>query len=186
VMLKVTRGRWPRNVSIPRAAGEDIFTSRLAREMKIFPYGRNVGAVVSAVMETDRQDASRKRERMPGWRTRGARRRWRGLVRSLPPRAPARLRLPRPRVSEGLPRHRALLRQWWRAPKSAWSSPWTTTLWVGLPCSMPIRGWLLLVSFFCEFCVSDRPWFRDRVRATGCCSGGCVSQPSSHGDRSEG
>jgi hypothetical protein len=37
-MLKVTRGRWPRNVLIPRAAGEDMFTSRLAREMKIFPY----------------------------------------------------------------------------------------------------------------------------------------------------
>ena len=33
-MLKVTGGRWPRNVPIPRAAGEDMFTSRLAREMK--------------------------------------------------------------------------------------------------------------------------------------------------------
>jgi hypothetical protein len=29
--------------------------------MKIFPYGRNVAAVVSTVMEKDRQDASRKR-----------------------------------------------------------------------------------------------------------------------------
>jgi hypothetical protein len=28
-MLKVTGGRWPRNVPIPRAAGEDIFTSRM-------------------------------------------------------------------------------------------------------------------------------------------------------------
>jgi hypothetical protein len=56
-MLKVTEGRWPRNVPILRAAGEDMFTSRLAREMKIFPYGRNVGAVVSAVMEKDCQDA---------------------------------------------------------------------------------------------------------------------------------
>jgi hypothetical protein len=36
-------------------------TSRLAREMKIFPYGRNVAAVVSTVMEKDRQDASQKR-----------------------------------------------------------------------------------------------------------------------------
>jgi hypothetical protein len=36
-------------------------TSRLAHEMKIFPYGRNVAAVVSAVMEKDRQDASQKR-----------------------------------------------------------------------------------------------------------------------------
>jgi hypothetical protein len=35
-MLEVTGGRWSRNVPIPRAAGEDMFTSRLAREMKIF------------------------------------------------------------------------------------------------------------------------------------------------------
>jgi hypothetical protein len=61
-MLKVTGGRWPRSVLIPRAAGEDIHTSRLACEMKIFPYGRNVAAVVSAVMEKDRQDASRKHQ----------------------------------------------------------------------------------------------------------------------------
>jgi hypothetical protein len=60
-MLKVNEGRWPRNVPIPRATSEDIRTSRLAREMKIFPYGQNVAAVVSAVMEKDRQDASRKR-----------------------------------------------------------------------------------------------------------------------------
>jgi hypothetical protein len=36
-MLKVTGGRWPRNVPIPRAAGEDIFTSHMARELKIHP-----------------------------------------------------------------------------------------------------------------------------------------------------
>jgi hypothetical protein len=60
-MLKVTGGRWPRNVQIPRAAGEDMFTSRMARELKIFPYGQNIAAVVSAVMGRDRQDAARKR-----------------------------------------------------------------------------------------------------------------------------
>jgi hypothetical protein len=60
-MLEVTGGRWPRNVPIPRAAGEDMFTSRLAREMKIFPYGRNIVGVVSVVMDKDRQDATRKR-----------------------------------------------------------------------------------------------------------------------------
>jgi hypothetical protein len=38
-----------------------MFTSQLAREMKIFPYGQNVVVVVSAVMEKDRQDAPRKR-----------------------------------------------------------------------------------------------------------------------------
>jgi hypothetical protein len=47
--------------SDPRAADEDIFTSRMARELKIFPYGRNIAAAVSAVMEKDRQDAARKR-----------------------------------------------------------------------------------------------------------------------------
>jgi hypothetical protein len=61
-MLEVTGGRWPRNVPIPWAAGEDMFTSRLAREMKIFPYGRNIAAVVSAMMDKDRQDATRKRQ----------------------------------------------------------------------------------------------------------------------------
>jgi hypothetical protein len=60
-MLKVTGGRWPRNIPIPRAAGEDMFTSRMARELKIFPYGWNIAAVVSAVMDKDRQDAMRKR-----------------------------------------------------------------------------------------------------------------------------
>jgi hypothetical protein len=60
-MLEVTGGRWPRNVPILQAAGEDIFTSHLAHEMKIFPYGWNIAAVVSAVMDKDRQDATRKR-----------------------------------------------------------------------------------------------------------------------------
>jgi hypothetical protein len=60
-MLNVTQVRWPRNVPISRAAGEDIFTSRLPREMKIFPYGQNIVAVVSAVMDKDRQDAAWKR-----------------------------------------------------------------------------------------------------------------------------
>jgi hypothetical protein len=59
-MLEVTGGRWPRNVPIPRAVGEDMFTSRLARELKVFPYGRNITAVVSAVMDKDHQDAARK------------------------------------------------------------------------------------------------------------------------------
>jgi hypothetical protein len=59
-ILEVSGGRWPRNVLIPRAAGEDIFTSRLAREMKIFPYGQNIAAVVSAVMDKDRQDTTQK------------------------------------------------------------------------------------------------------------------------------
>jgi hypothetical protein len=60
-MLKVTGGRCPRNFSTPRAVGEDIFTSRMARELKIFSYGRNIAVVASTAMEKDRQDAARKR-----------------------------------------------------------------------------------------------------------------------------
>jgi hypothetical protein len=60
-MLEVTGGRWPKNVPIPSAAGEDFFTSRMVRDLKVFPYGRNIAAVVSAVMERDRQDAAQKR-----------------------------------------------------------------------------------------------------------------------------
>jgi hypothetical protein len=60
-MLEVTGGQWPKNVPIPRAAGEDLFTSRMARDLKVFPYGRNIVAVVLAVMNKDRQDAAQNR-----------------------------------------------------------------------------------------------------------------------------
>jgi hypothetical protein len=33
------RGRWPKNVPIPRAAGEDFVTSLMARDLKVFLYG---------------------------------------------------------------------------------------------------------------------------------------------------
>jgi hypothetical protein len=61
-MLRVTGGCWPRNVPIPRATGEDFFTSRMVREWRVFPYGRNIAAVVSAVMDKDRQGAAQKRQ----------------------------------------------------------------------------------------------------------------------------
>jgi hypothetical protein len=61
-MLRVTGGFWPRNVPIPRAAGEDFFTSRMVREWKVFPYRRNIAAIVSAVMDKDRQGAAQKRQ----------------------------------------------------------------------------------------------------------------------------
>jgi hypothetical protein len=61
-MLRVTGGCWPRNVPIPRAAGGDFFTSRMVREWRVFPYGRNIAAVVSAVMDKDRQGAAQKRQ----------------------------------------------------------------------------------------------------------------------------
>jgi hypothetical protein len=61
-MLRVTGGWWPKNVPIPRVAGEDFFTSRMARDWKVFPYGRNIAAVVSAVMDMDHQGAAQKRQ----------------------------------------------------------------------------------------------------------------------------
>jgi hypothetical protein len=52
-MLKVTWGRWHRKDPIPRATDDDYFMSRMARELRIFPYGRNISAVVSVVMDKD-------------------------------------------------------------------------------------------------------------------------------------
>jgi hypothetical protein len=60
-MLEVTGGRWPKNVPIPRSAGEDFFTSRMARDLRVFPYGQNIATIVSTVMNKDRQDAAQKR-----------------------------------------------------------------------------------------------------------------------------
>jgi hypothetical protein len=61
-MLEVIGGRWPKNLPIPWAEGEDMSTSRIACGLKIFPYGRNIAAVVSVVMNKDRQDAAQKRQ----------------------------------------------------------------------------------------------------------------------------
>jgi hypothetical protein len=52
-MLKVTWGRWHRKDPIPRATDDDYFMSRMARELRIFPYGRNISVVVSVVMDKD-------------------------------------------------------------------------------------------------------------------------------------
>jgi hypothetical protein len=61
-MWEVTGGRWPKHVPIPHAAGEDFFTSRMARDLRVFPYRQNIAAIVSAVMNKDRQDAAQKRQ----------------------------------------------------------------------------------------------------------------------------
>jgi hypothetical protein len=157
-MLEVTGGRWPRNVLIPRVAGEDIFTSLLAREMKIFPYGRNIVVVVSAVMDKDHQDATQKRRAFtrvgdPSREVKKARgsqslppsaaASHRQLRNLLPP-APANLRRVRrpslpapasrfllsPRRSVGRRLRCVLPRRWRVGPKSPWTFAWMTTLWV--------------------------------------------------------
>jgi hypothetical protein len=105
-MLRVTGGCWPRNVPIPRAAGEDFFTSCMVREWRVFPYGRNIAAVVSAVMDKDRQGAAQKRQAAvrlvkPG-------RRGSGGLRRLRPPAEAGRRWRRSRALPHLARRRRL------------------------------------------------------------------------------
>jgi hypothetical protein len=76
-MLEVTGGRWPKDVPIPRAAGEDFFMSRMTHDLRVFPYGRNIVAVVSVVMNKDRQEAAQKCRavvRLPEARPKRARR----------------------------------------------------------------------------------------------------------------
>jgi hypothetical protein len=157
-MLEVTGGRWPRNVPIPRAAGEDMFTSRLAREMKIFPYGRNIAAVVSAVMDKDHQDVTRKRRAFtrvgdPSRKVKNAR----GITKSAAPGsskpppaakpavpgpskpssgvkavAPGSSKPPsaEPTQEQGHHLRCALPRRWRVGPNSPWTSAWMTTVWV--------------------------------------------------------
>jgi hypothetical protein len=62
---KVTGDRWHKNDHIPQAAGDDFFTSRLARDLRIFPYRRNISAVVLAMMEKDHQGAQLKKRKAP-------------------------------------------------------------------------------------------------------------------------
>jgi hypothetical protein len=85
-MLEVTGGRWPKNLPIPWAEGEDMSTSRIAHGLRIFSYGRNIAAVVSSVMNKDCQDAAQKRRaviRLPDPR-REAKRAW-GSVKAVAP-----------------------------------------------------------------------------------------------------
>jgi hypothetical protein len=136
--MKVIGGCWPRNVPIPWAAGEDMFASQLAREMKISPYGWNVAAVVSTVMEKDRQDVPRKCRAFA--RVGDPRREVKMARASAKPAAPGASMpppgapgasmplLPRPHKSEGHLHHRVLLRGRWVAQKSPWIFSWRTTL----------------------------------------------------------
>jgi hypothetical protein len=98
-MLKVTGGWWPKNVPIPRAAGEDFFTSRMVRDLRVFPYGWNIAVIVSAVMDKDRQEAAQKRRQSLGCPRLG--RRGRGGLRRLPPPAIASRRWRRSRPPLG-------------------------------------------------------------------------------------
>jgi hypothetical protein len=84
-MLKVTGGCWPRNVPIPRAASGDAFTSRMVRKWRVFPYGRNIAVVVSAVMDKDRQGLPKNGRRLSGLLTPGQRGKSGGRRRLRPP-----------------------------------------------------------------------------------------------------
>jgi hypothetical protein len=77
-MMEVTGGRWPKNVPIPRAAGEEFFTSRMAHDLKVFPSRRNIAAVVSVVMERTVKTLHRNAGRLSGSRILCARRKRHG------------------------------------------------------------------------------------------------------------
>jgi hypothetical protein len=152
-MLEVTGGRWPKHVPIPRAAGEDFFTSRMACDLRVFHYGRNIVVVVSAVMNKDRQDAAQKRRaviRLPESRPK----RVRGL-RRLPSPSVVNRRWLRSRPPLGLARCRRARR--WSAPAEP-SRPRTELRRFGnclrredaLPTSAQILAWttISLVSIF--------------------------------------
>lgn len=53
-MLEVTGGEWCRDDPIHMASDKDDFTSFLAWYFKAFPYRKNIGTVVIAVMNKDR------------------------------------------------------------------------------------------------------------------------------------
>jgi hypothetical protein len=146
-MLKVTRGRWHRKDPIPRATDDDYFTSRLFCELKIFPYERNIGVVVSAVIEKDRQDIQRKKQKAP--------------LQLVDPRRDAKVARPSAKGSSAYNdapprrgpwlqnrlRRRALLKRQCRGPRGhVRSCLRTTTWWAESPCSMPRLGCRLLVS----------------------------------------
>jgi hypothetical protein len=69
-MLEVTGGEWCRDDRIPMASDKDDSTSFLAWYFKVFRYGRNVGVVVTTVMDKDHQESSKnKRKLRYGWWT---------------------------------------------------------------------------------------------------------------------
>jgi hypothetical protein len=148
--------------------------SRLAREMKIYPYEWNVAIVVSAVMEKDRQDASRKRRAFArvGDPRREVKMAW-GIVKSAalgtskPPLgaksaapSPSKPLSVVPAQERSLHPHRVLLRRTWGA-RYPWIFPWMTILWAAARCSTPIQGGDLLVSFFWDW-VFDKTMVQDR------------------------
>lgn len=49
------------------ASDKDDFTSFLAWYFKAFPYRKNIGAVVIAVMNKDRHESSKKKRKAPLW-----------------------------------------------------------------------------------------------------------------------
>jgi hypothetical protein len=149
------RGSMAKECSNSPGGREDIFTSRLAREMKIFPYGWNIAAVVSAVMDKDRQDVAWKRRAVirvgdPNRKVKKAREGTKAAAlgsSKLPPAisqpypGPASLRRvrglslpgrancprPSPRRSEGHRLRCAPTRRWQVLPTSTWTSAWMIT-----------------------------------------------------------
>jgi hypothetical protein len=137
-------------------------TSRIACGLRIFPYGRNIVAVVSAVMNKDRQDAAQKRRASSGSPILGVKRReCGGVQRLLPPAVASRCWLqnrPRPDLArcrrarrQSLPAEPSLPRAELRRSGSCLRRG------DALPTSARILAWTtisLVSSFFYRWCVA--------------------------------
>jgi hypothetical protein len=154
-MLEVIGGRWPKNLPIPWAEGEDMSTSRIARGLRIFPYGRNIVVVVSAVMNKDRQDAAQKRRAVirPADPRREAKKA-RGSAKAAAPGVASRRRLrnrPRPDLARRRRARRLSLLAEPSLPRAKLRKGGSCLRWGNvLPTSARTLAWMtiLLVSFF--------------------------------------
>jgi hypothetical protein len=144
-MFKVTRSRWYRKDPIPWATGD---ASCIARELKVFPYGRNIGVVVSEVMDKDHQEAQQKKRKAPlqlvdlhrdAKMSRPSAKGPAPAAAMPPPMAPV-------ASAKALSPQCVLKQRCWRLEEPTRSCLSMTTWWEALPCLTPRRGCRLLVS----------------------------------------
>jgi hypothetical protein len=66
-MLKVVGVRWHRKDPIPRPSAMTILRPVWLMSRNSFPYGRNIGAIMTTVMEKDRQETQRNKWKASLW-----------------------------------------------------------------------------------------------------------------------
>jgi hypothetical protein len=60
-MLRVTRGEWHKKIIIPWLQARTILRLVWLEILNFFPYRRKIGAVVTTMMDKDRQESARKK-----------------------------------------------------------------------------------------------------------------------------